>query len=78
MISFVYVQQRVNQYARTPSSASPMRNMVIVVIIVITGERMSSPTLIQLGLEYQKIPKIIGEEELRPPLSEKMEENSKG
>ena len=41
-----------------------MRNMVIVVIIVITGERMSSPTLIQLGLEYQKIPKIIGEVEL--------------
>ena len=37
-----------------------MRNMVIVVIIVITGERMSSPTLIQGGLEYQKIPKIIG------------------
>ena len=35
-----------------------MRNMVIVVIIVITGERMSSPTL--LTIPYQKILKIIG------------------
>ena len=60
MITLTLGKQRMNRSARIPSSASRMRNAMIIVLIMLnTGERMSSLTL-GIIMDPQKVPQIIG------------------